>query len=257
MTELAIELRGVVKRFGAHVVLDGIDVAVARGEILGYVGPNGSGKSTTVKILIGMIADYEGLARVAGFDPREQALEVKRRVGYVPENAVLYEQLTVAELLLFVGRLRGMGDAEIEERAERFLEVFEIRDRLQSRISTLSKGMRQKLLLTSAILHDPRVLLLDEPLSGLDVHAAILVKQFLRGLADKGTTILFCSHVMDVVEKLCDRVAILHGGKLVAIGTLDELRARSSEKSLESIFATLTGDGGQGERAQRLLDALG
>jgi ABC-2 type transport system ATP-binding protein len=254
--ESVIDVRGLSKRYDQNVVLDGIDLSVAAGEIVGYVGPNGAGKSTTIRILTGLTQEFEGEVRVAGFDPRKDAIEIKRRIGYVAENAILYESLTVAEFLLFVGRMHGLDDSLIERRAEPCLVEFELAERLLSRISELSKGMRQKVLLTAALLHAPRILFLDEPLSGLDVNAQILVKEVLRRLARSGRTILFSSHVMDVVERLCDRIVILHGGKIVAQGTFDELAASLRGSSLEVIFASVTGDSDSEARAQRLVDAL-
>src|SRR5262249_54078570 len=165
----------------------------------------------------------------------------------------LFEQLTAAEFLLLVGRLHGLADELVKRRAERFLELFELEDRLGARISTLSKGMRQKLLLTSALLHDPELVVLDEPLSGLDVNATILVKELIHALARSGKTVFYCSHVMDVVERVCDRIAILDGGKLVALGTFEELQKAQGGGSLERIFAQLTSEGGQAEKAQALL----
>ncbi len=251
-----IRVEGLRKSYGGRSVLDGVDLEVQAGTIFGYIGPNGAGKTTTVKILTGLLGDFEGEVRVGGLDPREQPVELKETIGYVPENAVLYEALTVAELLLFVGRLHGLDDAVIRARADEFLDVFELKSRLPTRVSTLSKGMRQKLLLTSAVLHAPQVVFLDEPLSGLDVNAAILVKNFLRALADSGRTVFYCSHVMDVVERVCDRIAILDGGKLVAEGTFDELSAARGGGSLERIFAELTGEGEDVELAERLVRAL-
>jgi len=257
MGEAVVELRGLRKKFGERVVLEGIDLAVERGTVLGYIGPNGAGKSTTVKILCGLAPEFEGEARVLGLDPRADPLAVKRKIGYVPENAVLYELLTVAEFLLLVGRLHALDDELVKKRATTFLEVFELSDRLGARIQTLSKGMRQKVLLTSALLHDPEVVFLDEPLSGLDVNATILVKELIRALANAGKTVFYCSHVMDVVERVCDRIVILDGGRLVAQGTFEELQAARGGGSLEQIFARLTSAGGQEERVQKLIAALG
>jgi ABC-2 type transport system ATP-binding protein len=252
----AVELRGVRKRFGARTVLDGVDLAVERGTVLGYIGPNGAGKTTTVKILCGLLASFEGEARVLGLDPRAEPLAVKRKIGYVPENPVLYELLTVGEFLLLVGRLHGLEDELVKRRAAEFLEVFELSERLGARIQTLSKGMRQKVLLTSALLSDPEVVFLDEPLSGLDVNATILVKELIRALARGGKTVFYCSHVMDVVERVCDRIVILDGGRIAAQGSFDELQAARGGGSLEEIFARLTSAGGQEERAQKLIAAL-
>lgn len=251
-----ISIRSLKKDFAGKVVLDGIDLDVGAGRIVGYLGANGAGKSTTIKILMGLLGDYSGEVRVDGFDPRTHALEIKARVGYVPENAVLYETLTVAEYLLFVGRLHGMADDLVRTRAERMLAAFELSDRIPARIGTLSKGMRQKVLLTSALLHAPKVLFVDEPLSGLDVNAAILVKSVFRGLADDGCTILYSSHVMDVVQQICDRIVILDGGRVAAQGTFAELSAARAGSNLESIFADVTSRGGEEDRAQEIVASL-
>jgi len=256
MSSPAIELRGVAKRYGSKVALAGIDLAIEPGTVQGFIGANGAGKSTTVKILMGLLAPFEGEARVAGLDPRTDPVGVKRKVGYVPENAVLFETMTVAELLLLVGRLRGLSDAAIRARGEEFLSVFDLEGRLGHRIATLSKGMRQKVLLTSALLHDPEVLFLDEPLSGLDAAATILVKELLRRLAGRGRTIFYCSHVLDVVERVCDRIAIVDGGRIVAEGTLEELSAQRGAASLERILASVTQSEDQASQVERLVRAL-
>jgi ABC-2 type transport system ATP-binding protein len=253
---VAISFRGLSKRFGDKLVLDGIDLEVRAGEIVGYVGPNGAGKSTTLKILLGITPEFDGEVRIAGFDPKQDALEIKRRVGYVAENAILYEPLTVAEFLLFVGRAHRLDDATIERRATGCLEGFELEQRLDSRIAELSKGMRQKVLLTAALLHAPPILLLDEPMSGLDVHSQLLVKEVVRRLAASGRAILFSSHAMDVVERLCHRIAILSGGRIAALGTFEELSRTLRGGSLEGIFAGVTGEGDVGERAERVVAAI-
>lgn len=254
--DVAISFRGLRKRFDSNVVLDGIDLEVRAGEIVGYVGPNGAGKSTTLKILLGLMPEFEGEVRVAGFDPRTQPLEIKRRVGYVAENAILYEPLTVAEFLFFVGRVHGIDDARIETRALACLTAFELDSRVSSRISELSKGMRQKVLLTAALLSAPPILFLDEPMSGLDVHSQLLVKEVVRRLAKSGRAILFSSHAMAVVERLCDRIAILNEGKIAALGTFEELSRTQLGGSLEGIFASVTGDGDVEARARDVVDAL-
>ena len=189
--DTAISFRGLRKSFGRKVVRDSIDLDVRAGEIIGYVGPNGAGKSTTIKILLGLMPEYEGEVRVAGLDPKTEPLEIKRRVGYVAENAILYEPMTVVEFLLFVGRIHGLEDSTIERRVIGCLGAFELENRLDSRISELSKGMRQKVLLTAALIHAPKILFLDEPMSGLDVHSQLLVKEVLRRLATSGRTIQF------------------------------------------------------------------
>ena len=237
-------------------MVDAIDLEVRQGEVLGILDMNGAGKTTAVRILTGLLRDFEGEARVAGFDPREEAIEVKRRMGYVAENAVLHGALTVAEFLLLVGRLHELEEAVLVERARTFLEVLGIGDRAGSRISELSKGMRQKVLLTAALAHRPRILFADEPLSGLDVDSALLIKHFLRAFADGGGAVLYCSHVMDVVERICDHIVVLRRGEVIAEGSFGELAARASERSLEEIFSRLTSEGDQEQRAARLIEAL-
>ena len=236
----SIEVRDLRKDFRGTKVLDGIELVVQPGTVFGYIGPNGAGKTTTVKILTGLLGGFRGKALVAGIDVRLEPREVKRRIGYVPENAILYEALTVAELLRFVGRLHDLEEGILRRRTEEMLEAFDLTARADSRIATLSKGMRQKVLLLSALLHDPPVLFLDEPLSGLDVASAMFVKDLLRGLAARGRAIFFCSHVMDVVERLCDRIAILDRGRIVANGTYGELSEAGKRGSLERVFAELT-----------------
>ena len=252
----AIRVAGLRTSFGTNEVLAGVDLEVAPGTILGYLGPNGAGKTTTVRILTALRSEWTGEVLVDGFDPSEQPLEVKARIGYVPENAALYGSLTLAEFLLFVGRLHGLPDETIRARAEVFLDVFELEARLGTRILTLSKGMRQKVLLTSALLHAPRILFLDEPLSGLDVASTVLVKTLLRQLADSGRTIFYCSHVMDVVERLCDRIAILHRGRIVAEGTPTELAESGRGETLESVFAELTRSSDSRAGVERIVEAL-
>ncbi len=254
----AIEIRGLSKTFQSTTVLDAIDLVVEPGCVFGYIGPNGAGKSTTVKILVGMLAHTEGEVRVAGIDVAERPQEVKRHIGYVPENAVLYDSLTPFEHLRLVGRLRGMADAEIDARGEAILECFGIAARRHARIGALSKGMRQKLMITSALLHDPDILFLDEPLSGLDVYSTVLIKELIAALAKSGCTVFYCSHMMDVVERVCDRIAILSGGRIVANGSFAELLETSRARgTLERIFLELTGGGEAQKTAEAILDALG
>jgi len=242
--------------FAGKEVLCGIDLEVGPGRVFGYLGPNGAGKSTTVKILTGLLGGFTGEVTVAGVDVRVDPVEVKRRVGYVPENASLFENLHTAELLQLVGRLHDVDEDLIEERAVRLAAAFGLEARLRSRISALSKGMRQKVLMIAALLHDPEVLFLDEPLSGLDVAATILVKELIRALADRGKTIFYCSHMMDVVERVCDRIVILDGGRVVADGTFAELAQKSQERHLEAIFAGLTGGTDGSEQVAAILAAL-
>ena len=257
VAEPAVLLRGLRQAYVASKpVLEGIDLEVPRGTILGYLGSNGAGKSTTIKVMLGLVPASAGEVRVLGFDPAKEALEIKRRVGYVPENALLYEQLTVAETILFVGRIHGLDDAFLRRRGEVFLEALELSREANARVATLSKGMRQKLLLLTALLHAPELLILDEPLTGLDVHSQLLVKRLMRRLADGGRTIFYSSHVMGVVQEVCDRVVILDKGRVAVTGTVaDVLRARE-QGSLERIFADVTRPAGEEERVEALVAEL-
>lgn len=252
----AIKIENLTKSFGDKIVLRGIDLEVAPGQILGYIGPNGAGKTTTVKILIGMLHDFGGQASVCGHDVATDPLAVKRRIGYVPETAALYDSLTPMEYLRFVGRLYGLEIDEIEQRAREMLDLFELSAETDNRLSTFSKGMRQKVLIVAGMIHNPDVLFLDEPLSGLDANSAVTVKEIIAQLARKGKTIFYCSHIMDVVERICDRIIILADGRVVADGSFEELQGRSKEASLERIFTQLTSEGGHAAVADRFIQAF-
>jgi ABC-2 type transport system ATP-binding protein len=249
-------MRAVRKSYGSHEVLRGIDLEVARGTVIGYIGANGAGKSTTLKILVGLLRDFDGEARVGGIDVAQDPVGVKSIIGYVPENASLYEALTAHEYLTYAGRLHGVSEGRIARRAAGFLAALDLEGRAHSRIGTFSKGMRQKLLIASALIHDPAVLLLDEPLTGLDVEAMLLVKDLLRGLADRGRAVLYSSHVMEVVERICDRVAVLHDGRLVAVASPEELKAASGDATLADAFRRLARFDPQASRVNALLDEL-
>ena len=250
-----IKIRGLAKVYGDKRVLDDINLDIWPGQIIGYIGPNGAGKSTTVKILTGIITDYTGEVLVGGKPLHEQILHVKGITGYVPELAELYEVLTPMEYLMFVGKLHHMADDLIRDRAERMLTSFGIGEVMHQRMDSFSKGMRQKVLLTSGLIHNPQIVILDEPLSGLDANAVIMVKDLLQVLKAEGKTIFYCSHMMDVVEKVSDRIVLIDGGRIVADGTIDELRA-GGNSSLEEIFARLTNRDGSSDRAGELAAAM-
>jgi ABC-2 type transport system ATP-binding protein len=251
-----IRVDQLTKRYGEKEALRGVTFAIEPGQVCGYLGPNGAGKSTTVRILTGVMPPTSGAARVADFDVTAEPLEVKRRIGYVPETAAAYSTLSVEEYLALVGALHHMDPADVDQRSRRTLELFGIKDSAQSRIDTLSKGMRQKVVITAALIHDPEVLLFDEPLSGLDANAARVVKDVVRGLADRGKTVLYCSHVLDVVERLCDRVIILDQGRIVADGTPAQLKDAAQRETLESVFRSLTSSENQDEIASDLVEAV-
>lgn len=223
-------------------VLNNINLDIKSGEIIGYIGPNGAGKSTTIKILSGLISDFEGEATVLGMDIRKDALEIKKRIGYIPENAALYDSLTPLEYLHFIGQLYKLDRELINKKAKELLAIFELKSFMDSRMTTFSKGMRQKVLLIAGMIHNPSLLFLDEPLSGLDANAVILVKEILIRLKQNGKTIFYSSHIMDVVEKISDRIIIINKGEMIANGTFDELNAQAHSTSLEKLFTELTGN---------------
>jgi ABC-2 type transport system ATP-binding protein len=251
-----IRVRNLSKSFGTTPVLRGLDLDVRAGEILGYVGPNGAGKTTTIKIVCGMLDDFQGDVRVCGHDVTTDTIAAKRCIGYVPETAALYDELTPVEFLRFAGTLHGLGDAEGESRARELLDCFGLAPAADARLGTFSKGMRQKVLLTGALLHDPPVLVLDEPLSGLDAHTVVVVKMVLQRLARAGKTIFYSSHVMDVVERVCDRIVLIADGAMVASGTFDELQAQGRGGSLERIVTELTSAGEHEATAERVVASL-
>ena len=238
MTPL-LAIQHLSKHYADKTVLDDINLEIQRGEIIGYIGPNGAGKSTTVKILTGIIQDYEGVVYYDGIDIRNNLFDLKQKLGYVPELAELYEMLTPKEYLYFIGKLHHLEDAVIEERMQNMMGSFVMSQHLNERMDSFSKGMRQKVLLVSGLLHNPEIIFLDEPLSGLDANAVMLVKELLQVLKQQGKTIFYCSHMMDVVEKVSDRIVLINQGKVMANGTLEQLREQEHE-SLEAIFARLT-----------------
>lgn len=235
-----IEVQQLTKTYNETEALRSVSFTVPAGQVCGYLGPNGAGKSTTVKILTGVLRPTSGAARVAGFDVAQESLEVKKRIGYVPETGTVYSTLSANEYLALVGALHDMETEEVAERSAQMLELFQLRDAADRRLDTLSKGMRQKVVISAALLHDPEVVLFDEPLSGLDANAAWLIKDIVRGLADRGKTILYCSHILDVVERLCERVIILDRGEIVADGMTTELLSSSKRATLETLFRSLT-----------------
>ena len=246
-----IQLDSLTKSFRGRTVLHGIDLEVAAGQVIGYIGPNGAGKTTTVKILAGMLGDFGGRAAVCGFDVEREPIEVKRRIGYIPESAALYDMLTPRQYLRFLGQLHDMEESEVDRRADALLELLGLEGELDSAMVTFSKGMRQKVLLVSGLLHDP-----DEPLSGLDANSVVIVKQIISRLAERGKTVFYCSHVMDVVERICHRIVILDDGRIVADGSFEELQAQSRGGTLERIFTRLTSAGGHAFAADRFVATL-
>ena len=237
-----IQLRNVKKQYSGDYVLKGINLWFDKGSIIGYIGPNGAGKSTTIKILTGIISDFEGEAMVMDMDVRKEPLAVKQLIGYIPEQAALYDVLTPVEYLRFIGRLYKLPGDLIEKKTLELLRLFELSDKRDMRMNGFSKGMKQKVLLISGLIHNPEIIFLDEPLSGLDANAVILVKEILAQLKLAGKTIFYSSHIMDVVEKISDRIIINNKGEVIADGTFEALKSNAHLGSLETIFTSLTGD---------------
>lgn len=246
--EPIITIRSLSKTYGDKVALNNISLDVYPGQIIGYIGPNGAGKSTTVKVLCGIIQDYEGEVTVAGINLNENVLEVKKKIGYIPELSEMYDLLTPREYLAFIGKLFHLSDEVISNRSQKMLESFGLLDNIDQRMDGFSKGMRQKVLIISGLLHNPQIVILDEPLSGLDANAVIMVKELLQVLKAEGKTIFYCSHMMDVVERVSDRIVLIDKGTIVADGTIEELRKDSSD-SLEKIFSKLTASDDGTQRA--------
>lgn len=244
------------RAYGKQLALFDLNLRVEPGEILGFLGPNGAGKSTTVKILTGLIRPSAGRAVVAGFDVVEQPIEVKKRIGYVPETAALYDGLTAAEYLELVACLHHLDPKMVRSRSAELLELFGLAEDQHRRMTEFSKGMRQKVLLAAALIHRPEVLFLDEPLDGLDANAALIVKEVLKQLAGQGRTILFCSHILDVVERMCTRIVIISNGRQITDGTAERIREQTGASTLEEAFSRLTGVRDVGRVAAEFISAL-
>ena len=237
-----ITLRNLTKEFGPQVAVDQLNLQIPDGQLVGLLGPNGAGKSTTIKMLTGMLLPSSGTAEINGFDVVKHPLEVKRIIGYVPETGAVFESLTAWEYLHLVAALYHIPESEAESRIEQFGQFFDLTTAtLQDKqLSAYSKGMRQKVVITSALLHNPKIVFLDEPLNGLDANAALSLKTLITSLAREGKTIVYCSHILDVVERICERVVIIHQGSIVADGSVTQLLEQTGQKSLEHVFNKLT-----------------
>ena len=239
--EKVLSIRNLTMSYGSKNILNGINLEVTKGQIIGYIGPNGAGKSTTVKIMLGLIDDYKGEVIVFGQDISSGDPSYKKRIGYVPENAEVYDNLTAIEYLVFTGELYGMERDAAQAKAERLLQQFDLQEVCHSRLSSFSKGMKQKVMIIASLLHDPDLLFWDEPLSGLDANSMMVIQEILAQLAAQGKTIFYSSHIMDLVEKISNRIVLLVKGEVVADGTFEELQELSAEGSLSGIFNQLTG----------------
>jgi ABC-2 type transport system ATP-binding protein len=234
-----LEIKGLTKRYSSIAVVNGVSFVLKPGEVTGYLGPNGSGKSTTAKMLTGLVQPTVGQILLNGSDIQEDLIEYKRRLGYVPEEPDLYPYLSGREYLQLIGRLRLLSEKTLDRKIDGFLELFSLHRHRDAPISSYSKGMRQKILISGALLHNPDIVVFDEPESGLDVTSALILRNLVRSLAQDGKIVLYSSHILEVVEKVCSRVIILHKGAVVANDSVERLRDLMKLPSLEDIFSQL------------------
>jgi ABC-2 type transport system ATP-binding protein len=249
-----IRLESVTKRYGRFTAVHPLDLHVLPGELFGFLGPNGAGKTTTIRMVTGVLRPTAGSIHIAGQDMLRDPIAAKRHIGYIPDRPSLYEKLTGSEYLRFVCGLWGQDGALMEQRSRDLLELFDLTAWKDTLVESYSHGMRQKLLISSALVHSPDVIVVDEPMVGLDPKAARLIKDLLRSFAEQGGTVFLSTHTLEVAEALCDRIAILHQGTIRAIGTMQELRAQAAAGGahLEEIFLKLTG----GEDVSELVASL-
>ncbi|WP_404814544.1 ABC transporter ATP-binding protein [Clostridium estertheticum] len=240
-SESIISIKNLQMSYGNKLVLNGINLEIPRGQIIGYIGTNGAGKSTTIKIMLGILEGYSGTVEILGQDISNGSIEYKKKIGYVPELADIYENLTAYEYISFLGGIYGLEEKKLIERSEKLMRLFAMNNVINSRISSYSKGMKQKLLIICSLIHNPDILFFDEPLSGLDANSVMVFKEVMKTLAKGGKTIFYSSHIMDVVEKVSDRIILLNAGRIVADGSFEELNNNQMEGSLEEIFNQLTG----------------
>src|SRR5678816_125095 len=256
LLQSSLQVRNLTKRYRGVDVVDHVDFTISAGEVTGYLGPNGSGKSTTVKMLAGLIAPTRGEILYNGEDIRRDLNGFKQRLGYVPEEAHVYPSMTALEYLQLVGRLRGMNERVLNERANELLRLFSLHLRRHSPLASYSKGMRQRVLISSALLHDPDVLIFDEPLSGLDVSSILLFKSLVSELGSRGKIILYISHVLEVVERICDKVIIIYKGKIMAEERVSALQGMMNLPSLEAVFTQLVEQQDMERTARDIADAI-
>lgn len=247
-----IAARSLRKEFNQKIAVAGVDLDVWGGEIFGFLGPNGAGKTTTIKMLIGLLRPTTGNSYIGGYEIQSQPIAAKALLGYVPDEPYLPEKLTPREFFQFIGGLYRLPGAVVRQRGEDLLKLFDLHENGDELIGGLSHGMKQKTAIAGALLHDPRVLFLDEPTVGLDPRSARLIKDILRQLAARGTAVFLTTHILEIAERLCDRVGIISGGRVIASGTLNDLRQGSTGQSLEDIFLSLTGGADYAEIAEVL-----
>jgi len=249
-----IRLEGVTKRYGRFIAVHPLDLHVKRGELFGFLGPNGAGKTTTIRMIAGVLRPTQGKIVIGGHDLLKDPVAAKSVVGYIPDRPSVYEKLTGIEFLRFVSGLWGRDGAQAEKRADELLDLFELSNWKHTLVESYSHGMRQKLLISSALVHQPELIVVDEPMVGLDPRSARLLKDLMRTFVAQGGTIFLTTHTLEVAEALCDRISIIANGKIIAMGTMDELRAQAHEEGahLEEIFLKVTG----GQEMADVVDAL-
>ena len=254
MNGTLIETRNLVKRYGDKVAVNNISFDVLGGEVFGFLGPNGAGKTTSIKMIVGLLQPTSGSIKVAGYDVQTQSMLAKASTGYVPDTPNLYAKLTGSELLRFVGDLYSMDRGQVAHRIDELLRMFDLSAVGDDTVDSYSHGMQQKASLAAALMHDPKVLILDEPTVGLDPKSARLIKDILRQLADRGAAVMLSTHILEIAERMCDRIGIINKGELIAVGTMDELRTldKTGQASLEDIFLDLTGGADETEIADVL-----
>ena len=251
--EFAVETHGLVRTFGSKRAVDGIDLKVPAGSFYGFLGPNGAGKSTTIKCLTGLLRPSSGQIRILGIDPADDSVEIKRRVGVVPEDLALFERLTAAETLNFVGQVYGMAAETLKARSTDLLSLMELTGAATTLVADFSHGMKKKLSLAAALLPAPRLLFLDEPFEGIDAVASRQIKDLLHSFIGRGGTVFLTSHILEIVERLSTHIGVIANGRIVAQGSIDEVRSGAhGHGTLEELFIELVG----GERAAAALDWL-
>ncbi len=251
-----IRLHQLTKRYGKFTAVDKIDLAVPSGELFGFLGPNGAGKTTTFRMIAGILQPTSGTVEVGGIDINRRPLEAKARLGFIPDRPFVYDKLTGAEFLRFAAALYGQQGRPVEHRIDELLELFDLSRWKNELTESYSHGMRQKLIISGALVHRPEVIVVDEPMVGLDPRSARLLKDLFRQFVDRGGTVLMSTHTLEVAETMCDRIAILHGGKIVALGNMSELQEQTSSEDLglEDVFLKLTG-GMRDHQLDTILDA--
>jgi ABC-2 type transport system ATP-binding protein len=237
-----IEIRNLTKRYGKMLAVDHLSLSVAKGEFFGFLGPNGAGKTTTLHMMAGILGATEGTVSLAGIDVAQEPQKAKQLIGFIPDRPFLYEKLTGMEFMGFIGDLYGVPEKDFNAKAQDLLKRFSLYDWGDHLIESYSHGMKQRLIIASALLHDPEIIIVDEPMVGLDPAGIRMVKNIFRSLADNGTTIFMSTHTLEIAEDLCDRIGIIHRGRLIALGTTGDLlsAARLKEGDLEEVFLRLT-----------------